>query len=142
MNGKQRGAESERTVIRTAAIWLMRLSPTSAELVLSGGTIVFGLALLNPVDLSIRSPAFRQLAEMAPQSVWAALWLTMGVLQGIGAVYGVGRRSVDVSVAALWLFWTVVQVLAMGLTIGPFTYGWLAVTSLIASHLERHGGTD
>jgi hypothetical protein len=128
-------------VIRQSALWLMRLSPTSAELVLAGGAIVFGLALLNPVDLSLRSPAFRQLSEMAPQTVWAGVWLLLGVLQAIGAVYGVGRRQADVSVAALWLFWTVVQLLAMGLTVGPFTYGWLVVASLIASHLERQRGT-
>lgn len=123
--------------VRQAALWLIRLSPTSAELVLAGAAIAFGLALLVPVDLSVRSPAFRQLSEMGPQLVWAAVWLALGAMQAISAVWGVGRRQADVAAASLWLFWTVVQLLAMGLTVGPFSYGWLALASLAASHLER-----
>ncbi len=125
-------------MIRRTALWLIRLNPTSAELVLAGAAVVFGLALLVPVDLSVRSPAFRQLAEMGPQLAWAGVWLALGLMQAVSAVWGVGRRQADVAAASLWLFWTVVQLLAMGLTVGPFSYGWLALASLAASHLDRH----
>lgn len=128
-------------MIRQAVLWVTRLSPTSGEIVLSGAALVFGLALLNPVDLSARSPAFRQLAEMAPQPVWALVWLVLGACQGMGAIWGIGRRQADIAAASLWLFWTVVQVLSMGWTLGPFTYGWLVVSSIAASHLDRRGGT-
>lgn len=125
---------------RQAACWLTRLDPTGMEIVLAGSAIVFGAAMLNPVDLSVRSPAFRDLVELLPQIVWAFLWIALGAAQALGAVRGTGRRQADVAVASLWLFWTVVQLLAMGFTVGPFTYGWLALSSIAASHLERQHG--
>lgn len=127
--------------MRAAALWIARIDPTGAELVLAGSALAFGCALLIPVDLSVRSPAFRALVELLPQSAWALVWILCGVAQMAGAVLGVGRRQADVLVASLWLFWTFLQVLHLGLTVGPFTYGWFALNCIAASHLERRRGT-
>jgi hypothetical protein len=126
---------------RLAAQSVTRLDPRTAELILAGSAIVFGIALFNPVDLAARSPAFRSLVEMLPQYAWAVVWIAMGLLQGCGAVYGVGRRQADVAAGCLWVFWTAIQIMAMGLTVGPFTYGWLALSSVLASHAEQSRGS-
>lgn len=127
--------------IRSAALWLARFDPTSAELGLSVSALMFGCALLVPVDLSVRSPAFRALVELAPQPVWAGVWLVVGTAQMIGATTGYRRGEADVLAACLWVFWTVIQLLWLGLTVGPFTYSWFAVSSIAASHLGRYRGT-
>lgn len=129
------------TRLQHAALWLVRLDPTAAEVVLAGSALTFGVALLVPADISVRSPAFRQLVELFPQYVWAALWIALGVAQAVGAIIGTGRRQADIAVACLWVFWTVEQLIVMGLTIGPFSYGWLALSCVAASHLSRDHGT-
>lgn len=126
--------------MRHAALWMARLDPTGAELVLAVSALAFGCALLVPVDLSVRSPAFRALVELLPQSAWAVVWIAFGAAQMTGAVLGVGRRQADVLIASLWLFWTLLQLVHLGLTVGPFTYGWFALSSIAASHLERGRG--
>lgn len=126
--------------LRNAAFWITRLDPTAAEVVLAISALAFGCALLIPVDLSTRSPAFRALVDLLPQGAWAGIWIAFGACQLAGAVAGYGRREADVMAASLWLFWTAVQVSHLGLTVGPFTYGWLAVSSIAASHLERRRG--
>jgi hypothetical protein len=141
------GAGSETTPVRftalqRAAFWLTRLDPTGAEMVLAGSALMFGVALLVPADLSLRSPAFHQLIELFPQQVWALIWIALGVAQGAGACSGYGRRQADVAAACLWVFWVVLQVVTLGATIGPFSYGWLAVSSITASHLQRRHGSD
>lgn len=127
--------------IRAAALWIARLDPTSAELVLAGSALVFGVALLVPVDLSVRSPAFRALVELAPQPVWAGIWIALGAGQLAATLLGVGRRQADIAAASLWVFWTAIQLLHLGLTVGPFTYGWFALGSIAVSHLERRRGS-
>lgn len=130
------------TLIRSVALWIYRLDPTAAEVVLAGSALAFGCALLVPVDLSGRSPAFRALVEMLPQPAWAGVWIVFGAAQLVGAVAGYGRRQADVMAAALWLFWTAIQLLHLGLTVGPFSYGWLSLVSIAASHLERRRGDE
>ena len=68
---------------------------------------------------------------------FSIVWIALGAAQMVGACYGLGRRQADVAVACLWVFWVVVQVITLGATIGPFSYGWLAVSSIAASHLQR-----
>jgi hypothetical protein len=131
-----------RAGVQRAVLWLAGLDPTGAEVLLAGSAIAFGLALLVPADLSTRSPAFRQMVELFPQGVWAGIWIALGVGQLLGAYSGLGRRQADVAVAALWVFWVVIQALTLGATIGPFSYGWLAFTSIVASHLRRRHGTS
>lgn len=128
--------------MKRAALWITRLDPTSAELVLAGAALAFGCALLVPVDLSIRSAAFRALVELLPQWGWACVWLTVGTAQAVGAATGYRRQAADVAAAALWLFWTVVQLIHLGLTVGPFSYGWLVMTAIVASHLDRRHGAS
>lgn len=129
-------------MLRRVAFWLWRLDPTGAELVLAGSALAFGVALLMPVDPGVRSPAFRALIDLAPQPVWAVAWIAAGLAQGVGAVTGYRRGEADVLAACLWVFWATVQLIWLGLTVGPFTYGWFAVSSIVASHLERHRGPD
>lgn len=128
--------------MKRAILWAWRLDPTAGELLLAGAALAFGLALLVPVDLTVRSPAFRALVELLPQHAWALVWIACGVAQAVGAVGGWGRRQADVAAACLWMFWTAVQALWLGLTVGPFVYGWLALGAVIASHLERQYGDE
>lgn len=130
------------TRLQDAARWISRLDPTSAEMVLAGAAIAFGLALLVPIDPASRSVAVRQLVELFPQAVWAAIWIALGMAQMAGACSGLGRHQADVAAACLWVFWVVVQALTLGATIGPFSYGWLAIGSIVVSHLQRRHGTD
>lgn len=123
-------------LMQRAVLWIVRLDPTTAELLLAGAAIAFGVALTQMTDLSARSPSFQRMVEIAPQSAWAVVWIVFGIGQLLGACLGWGRRHADIAATALWLFWTVVQVMAMGLTLGPFVYGWLALAGFVASQLR------
>lgn len=126
--------------VRSAAIWCARLDPTSGEIVLAALAVAFGLALLIPIDLAARSPSFRFMVEVAPQGIWAALWLLFGVCQLFGATRGTGRVQADVVMGCLWSVWTSMQIWVMGWSIGPFVYGVMAIASVAASHLGRRRG--
>lgn len=112
-----RGVEREEAVIRDlatrCALFVARLDPAGAELHSAFVGVLFGSALLSIGDTFSRSPAYGQLASVAPEWAWGVVWLLFGLAQLVGVLlHGAGytrfwrfHQIATFSMTVLWVFW-------------------------------------
>lgn len=84
--------------------------------------LVFAASLANPLPGTLRSPATRFIADIAPLWMWAGLWFAVGVLCLIGA-FQRNDRWAFVAACALKILWGGIYVI--GWALAGLDRGWL-----------------
>lgn len=85
---------------------------------------LYALSLWRPAPAAQRTPATRFLAEVAPLTGWAALWLVVGVLCFTGALRHRARPVAYAAAVAIKALWGLVFLL--GWLAGEIDRGWVS----------------
>lgn len=136
-----RGLEREEAVYRDiaarCAIYVARLDPAGAELHSAFVGVLFGGVLLSLDHTFSRSPAYGQLASVAPEWLWGLVWLTVGLAQFAGVLldgatfgrFGWLHQAATFVMTVLWVYWCWSLWASTGVTTATTTYAVVAAGS-------------